>query len=183
MKESPWEIRDSPLPTDVCEMKMFQRGKARGRDGRDRARKQPKCNLEMEGKCLGCLCICALGWGDNGVGWFLHCKCIRVQSPCRGVLHQDQDLNNVALSLSCRHTLRQTCWNWLAVCYSQKPESQTAPTHSSATSLLLAIHCLDSRIRSSYIPWFKWGLHHNLLCIVLWASSFSSKAFVKLTFW
>lgn len=49
------------------------------------------------------------GWEDNVVGGFPHCKCIRVQSPHRGVLHQDQDLNNVALSLSRRHTLWQTC--------------------------------------------------------------------------
>lgn len=32
-------------------------------------------------------------------------------SPPAEELHQDQDLNNVALPLSCRHTLRWTCWN------------------------------------------------------------------------
>lgn len=36
---------------------------------------------------------------------------VNVQSPSRGVLHQDQDLNNVALPLSRRHTLQRTCWN------------------------------------------------------------------------
>lgn len=58
-------------------------------------------------------------WRENV--WILSAFCVRgggertmdeadfyivnVQSPSRGVLHQDQDLNNVAFPLSRRHTL------------------------------------------------------------------------------
>lgn len=180
MKSERKPLRDLGIP--FCQQ-MFVKWKSfkekRPVEGcRGRARKQAKCNLEMEGECLDSLRICALR--VRGQRMRLIFYIVHMQSPSRGVPHQDQDLNNVALPLSRRHTLQKTCWNWLSVSYSQWTETQTDPSHSSATSLRLEI-CSDSSIHCCYIPWlvgnqhlFNTGLPIDHSCI-----PFSNKMAVK----
>lgn len=153
--------------------KSFQRGETVEEGRRGRARKQPECNLEMEGKRLDSLRIlCARwGWEDNGWGWFLHCKCAIPQQR----------------SAASGSRLKQCCLAFISPPHSphrpagidsqsvipQSLNHKQLPSHSSATSLLREI-CSDSSIRRYYIPRLVWHSQHNFVYIRLLFSPWSS---------